>query len=1128
MAEAASYELNGASVSREAFYAVACDPRRSVAVEACAGAGKTWMLVSRILRALLDGCAPHEILAITFTKKAAGEMRQRLQEWLQDFAGKSPEALEAELISRGIPPEPASSKGEQLQKLYRQTLDAGRPLQIRTFHSWFAALLSNAPLSVLAAHGLPTRYELLEEEDTAIPEVWRPFLQAVAEDDALRADYQACVALHGRSQTHKALEAGLKKRVEFTLAHEAGVVQSSMPPFGEQFPDLAGLAEPCQALAGEAAHARWHAWARALGEESKKTPQKAAQAVVDAFLQDSLDQRLALLRKAFFVADANRLTANLQGFPAAREAERELQLLCAARHQHEAWQHQQRMARLTRRLIADFAELKRARGWIDMNDIERTALALLSDPVLSGWVQERLDARVRHLLIDEFQDTNPLQWQALHAWLSGYAGAGGGQHAPSVFIVGDPKQSIYRFRRAEPQVFRAAQAFVQDALGGDLLACDHTRRNASGVIGCVNRAMQQAQDAGDYGGFRPHTTESQQAGTLLHLPPIERMERAARGRRADGSDGGDSSDDSTDSAAARWRDSLAEPRHEAEETLLMRECAQAAQWVAAQIAAGLAPQDILVLARKHERLAQMQQALRALHIPCVRPDKSQLTDAPEVQDVLALLDALVSPGHDLALARALKSPLFGASDEQLIRIELQRRQWQAQQDAAVQAEPQEAAHTSRQSATSVPVSWFDVLQKSELSALDLKGFGADLTLYQQWVQALPPHDALQAIYVHRDALARYAAATPATQRASVLAHLRALLAAALDEAGGRYLTPYAFVRAMRSGGPRAPGRVDDQAVRLLTVHGAKGLEAQTVLLLDTDAAGQRAETMGVLVDWPGEAAVPRHFVFLASETSPPPSVRAVLEREVAARRREELNTLYVAVTRAKTCLVLSCVQARTDAPGSWWQRLLPDLQPAGLPGEGGAGSPAEAAAITLHVLPEYIAQPQTRAAPPPASTLQSRQGEAMHQLLEQLADPAALDSSPARLVRLVRDFDIPLEAAERAAAMARAIVQGEGAWAWDAGCIEHAMNEVPLTWQGQGLRLDRLVRLRVPRQGARWWVLDYKSAAEPEQQAQLLAQLHRYRQALSALLPGEAVQAAFLTGDGRLVTLDGARQVELF
>ncbi|MGE8375931.1 MAG: UvrD-helicase domain-containing protein, partial [Diaphorobacter nitroreducens] len=121
----AAYEHNGQPVTREAFYAIACDPQRSVAVEACAGAGKTWMLVSRMLRALLDGCAPHEILAITFTKKAAGEMRQRLQEWLQEFAAKPLPDLEKELIARGIGPQRALDKRDQLQTLDRQTLDAG-------------------------------------------------------------------------------------------------------------------------------------------------------------------------------------------------------------------------------------------------------------------------------------------------------------------------------------------------------------------------------------------------------------------------------------------------------------------------------------------------------------------------------------------------------------------------------------------------------------------------------------------------------------------------------------------------------------------------------------------------------------------------------------------------------------------------------------------------------------------------------------------------------------------------------------------------------------------------------------------------------------------------------------------
>ena len=114
----AAFEHNGATVERARFYAIACDPRRSVAVEACAGAGKTWMLVSRIVRALLEGSAPHEILAITFTKKAAGEMRQRLQEWLLQFAHQSDAELRQELLNRGVTQEPTPAQLQTLRGLH--------------------------------------------------------------------------------------------------------------------------------------------------------------------------------------------------------------------------------------------------------------------------------------------------------------------------------------------------------------------------------------------------------------------------------------------------------------------------------------------------------------------------------------------------------------------------------------------------------------------------------------------------------------------------------------------------------------------------------------------------------------------------------------------------------------------------------------------------------------------------------------------------------------------------------------------------------------------------------------------------------------------------------------------------
>ena len=153
-----------------------------------------------------------------------------------------------------------------------------------------------------------------------------------------------------------------------------------------------------------------------------------------------------------------------------RQAQALVMDVLAAEHQHQAWLHHQRMARLARGLVADFAALKRERGWIDMGDLERAALTLMSDPVLSGWVQERLDARVSQLLVDEFQDTDPLQAELLML-LAADEPEGGAAARDAVldlrirpgalFIVGDPKQSIYRFRHADVTIFRARAASLQ-------------------------------------------------------------------------------------------------------------------------------------------------------------------------------------------------------------------------------------------------------------------------------------------------------------------------------------------------------------------------------------------------------------------------------------------------------------------------------------------------------------------------------------------------------------------------------------------------------------------------------------------------------------------------------------------
>ncbi|MBL0945753.1 MAG: UvrD-helicase domain-containing protein [Hydrogenophaga sp.] len=1087
---ALAYRIDGREVPPEAFYARACDPVRSVAVEACAGAGKTWMLVSRILRALLAGAEPQDILAITFTKKAAGEMRERLQQELAAWARLDDAALHAALCQRGLGEAEARALLPAARGLQARVRAHGRPVQLRTFHGWFAALLRAAPLSLLQSLGLPPSYELQEDDAPLIQRSWPGFFAAVAQDAALQADFFASVADIGRHATLQALKTAAHKRVEFALADAAGVVDGSVEPFAARHPQWAGLERPALSLLTPAARERWHGWARALGAESAATPRKAADAVVDAFLlPDEPAQaaaRLARLRKAFLVKDEDRLTRHLQKFAAAEAAEAELQALCAAERQHAAWQHHQRMARLTRVLLHSLAALKRERGWVDMNDVEGAARRLLGDAELSGWLQQRLDARVRHLLIDEFQDTNPLQWQALYGWLSAYAGAGVGE-APSVFLVGDPKQSIYRFRRAEPQVFRAAQAFVVQGLGGALLACDHTRRCAVAVVDAVNEVMQRAVADGEYGeavgaAFRPHTTGSDTAGSVLALPAVPRSARV----RAE-----------ADTSA--WRDSLLVPRHPPEDAMSALEARQAADWIAAQIAAGeLRAEQVMVLARKRERLGWMHEALRERGIASDEPEKTDLADAAAVQDLIALVDALVSPGHDLSLARALRSPIGGWTDDDLVRLAEQ-----------VQADGSGAG-------------WWPVLQ-AQCARADAPAHWRETAQrwagWQQVLRALPPHDALTRIVREGDLMARYVQAAPAPQRAAVLAQLQALLALSLQHEGGRFLTAYRLVRAVKAGGLTLAPVAVPGAVRLLTIHGAKGLEAHTVLLLDTQAPPSRPESQGVLIDWPGEAAQPRRFVFLLSEKLAPRCAQDLLDTERRARSLEELNTLYVAMTRAATRLVVSAFEPHQSATQpSWWQRLAPLAQALEAPAPAAARQDGPAEPWRLDSLPTLSATPEPLADDSAADDPNARWGEAVHRLLQWHPTPAAgFDWTAAHQRAVERDFELDARRAAEALAAARRIVQGAAAWVWDPQAIDHWGNEVDLVHEGRALRMDRLVRERAS--GA-WWVIDFKSADNPHRVPEYQQQLRDYRAALQAARPGEPVRLAFITAQGRFIELD--------
>ena len=1082
-----AFRIGEEAVSEEAFYAAACDPQRSVVVEACAGAGKTWMLVSRILRALLAGAQPQQILAITFTRKAAGEMRERLHDWLREFSDLGCDAQQRvrALRQRGLSAAEAQALAPALGGLHEQILRGGRGVEVQTFHGWFAQLLSHAPLALLERLALPPVYELIEDPSLLRDELFRRFHGVVQADPALRADYIAMVAKHRRGTLLQWLSAAWQGGPELARADAAGSAEDGVPAAEAMWPECRGLDDPAELLHRAPLVHDIDTLARQLGASGKARAMTAASGLRDALQAGAADTAFETAWAALFT-EKDKPRLQLGDSPLRETMVDALERVREMRQQQQAHQDHARMLRLARVLLREYAALKRRRGLVDMADLEQAAEALLGDSELAGWVQERLDQRLRHLLIDEFQDTSPLQWQVLHAWLSSYAGAGGGasgQRPPALFIVGDPKQSIYRFRGAEPRVFAAARDFVRDGLEGEWLQCDHSRRSAPALVAALNAVFEDASRLEDFfGPYRPHTTASDAVGTVRRLPGVARPARAARWV-----------------AGSVWRDSLTQPRQEPELRLKAAEAAQVATAVAALLTQhGLQPGEIMVLARRRSTLALVADALAAEGVPHVLAEPLALRTSPEALDLTAVLDVLASPGHDLSLARALKSPIFGADDTDLLWLApAGRGAWRGA-----------------------------LLGAGDPPSPSLQRAQALLSRWLEVADVLPPHDLLERIVHEGDVRARLAAAVRPARLAGALHAVQALLGAALSHQGGRFASLYGFVRELRGGRVSAKAAAPAAAVQLLTVHGAKGLEARAVIVADADPEPRPPGRATLLVDWRVEEAAPRRVAFLRSESRVPFSLRGLFDDEAAAREREELNGLYVAMTRAREWLVFSRTASRGRGGRSWWARVerqadrwTPVAQAAALTS---ADPPAAARVPVLPALirPAVLA-PGISSAPGDAAA--ARLGQAVHRVLEWCGRPGAADVDlQAASQAAAAEAGLGAAAAPSVHKLAAQILGSTACAPFFSGpALRWAGNEVPVAAQGQTLRIDRLVALREGDggQATTWWVLDYKLHSTPTDRPADRAQLERYVAAIQALQPGDAVRGAFITGRGELIVL---------
>ncbi len=1125
-----AYTVDNQTVDAAAFIAAACDPATSVVVEACAGSGKTWLLVARMLRLLLAGCEPSALLAITFTRKAAQEMQERLMALLRELALASDTEIIGLLCERGVSTAEAAGMVPVARGLYERILSTPQRLSIDTFHSWFGRLLQVAPL----ASGVPHGYALIEATGELLLETNNRFMRIVNEPEhqQLRQAVLALYKLVGDHQAQKLLDAFVAKRAEWWAAAKDGTPLEGLRALcgedgdGDARLTLWSMPDLCERLASSA---------RLLGQGTAINQKRAVAIEIALDGQATTDKFEALYTQFFDANGARRKNATTKGLLAALEKhygndsaaqfEKEFNDLGDALATLKARSHEPTVIALNHALttvghafLEQYQTLKAERRVLDFADLEWHVYRLLSNPHHAAYLQSRLDARYRHILLDEFQDTNPLQWSVVRAWLDAYGEEAG---RPSVFVVGDPKQSIYRFRRAEPRLFDAAREMLQ-AQGARVLRTSQTRRNGHALTAMFNQIF-----VGNPLYFS-QTTLAASSGLVWRLPLIRRSEPE------------DKTSTFVTSSRAPLREPLSVAREEEDDARRLEEgiaVAQAIRAARAELDAGVIHgaepsrwSDVMLLVKKRAHLGAYERALRDAGIPYTSSKRGGLLESLEVSDLTALLMFLIAPGDSLSLAQVLKSPIFNFSDDDLAMLARRSEAtWWLRLQHAV-AEPEKAAEVKLTHTT---------LTTTTLTNTRLRHAVWLLTTWLNAAPRLPVHDLLDIMMHQGDIVARYAQFARPSERAQVIGNLHAFTELSLSLDAGRYPSLPKFIDALRALQSNATQDAPDEAaidagsdaVRIMTIHSAKGLEAPIVVVLDANHSEPPREDAGVLCVWPQDAPAPVHFSVFGRKAERGAARLAYFQEEERQKAQEDWNLLYVAATRAKQILIVSGVAGRNAADDgmtadSWYARMavvtLRELQPAAP-----LISANEESFFSLHLFQGRRPMPTTAPLPPiTALALQSGKPEAvqqaadegilLHALMERVT---ATDSWPVKMpspeVAAVWLDCTLAEAAESCRHALCILSQPLLRRFFDSSIFQRAENELDMMADGNLMRMDRVV----------WfvdeiWILDYKRSVGPADLDTYRIQLSRYQNVLQRVMPGRVIRIALIGFDGHLWQLD--------
>ncbi len=1010
----------------------ASDPQASAWVSAHAGSGKTHVLTQRVIRLLLEGSQPSKILCLTYTRTAAANMSSRVFDTLSAWTRLDDIQLAAAIENMGAPVTPA--RLQLARRLFARAVETPGGLKIQTIHAFCERLLKMFPFEA----NLPSRFEMIDDMQRGelLADAKRRVLSAAlaAPDSETGAALAHLSAVTSQENFDKLIQSSLSMRRYINTGsgepHSRAAYGARLAPrLGLQTgDDMQRLADDI--LAGAPPVSDWSSMADRL-EAGIAKDAKFAAGLREACMLNGPAQAFAYLQ--LFLTQTGPgtspvISAGIKKLdrPLFDAMQLEQSRMGAEYERKKALHICENTAALV--VIADamlqaYETAKQARGWLDFDDLIDKTLSLLTR-TSSGWVLYKLDAGIDHVLLDEAQDTSPEQWEVLQRIAEEFtAGAGQRSGKRTFFAVGDEKQSIYSFQGARPEKFndmkkhfgaktrQAEQAFHEVKL-------DLSFRSTEKVLEAVDKVFADAERrrglSTDDDVALAHQALKRGLPGLVELwepvtpqPPV---------------------------VPADWRPPIDAPKsHDAEMVLARRISEMVRDWIdpaspervidshsgePRPIRAG----DIIILVRKRRGVfGPLIAALKDAGVPVAGADRLKFAEHIAVMDLVAVGRAALLPDDDLSLACLLKSPLMGLDDDDLIALAPQRKG-----------------------------SLFEALKRSTTPAH--QQCCVRLERWRDWVHGATPFifyaKLLGAEGGRRDLVARLGAeAGDAIDEflAQTLAHER--------------LSPPSmtiFLAALEKAENEVKRDMDaaTDAVRVMTAHGAKGLEAKIVLLADTCSAPTSPNISRIFVLDDG---VPGSLLAWSSKKIDEVAVvQQAHARVLQAEADEHRRLLYVAMTRAEERLyIMGATKLKGRAAGSWHEMLEAALKPHATPAPAAwqageqvwrladvpasvflsSAAPALAATarqaplptwLTTHVPREYVAPPPFR----PSTALASseigsfargrredgagvdalRFGSLVHVLLQNLPDtPSALRQSAANafLARRAPWLDAP-------------------------------------------------------------------------------------------------------------------------